>query len=913
MFLPIRVLIIEDSEDDCLLLLRELRRGGFEPTHLRIETAPAMETALELNEWDIILSDYSMPNFTAPAALKQLKKTQKDIPFIVVSGNVGEVVAVQLMQYGAVDYVNKDNLSRLCPAMQRELNEHRLRKEQKESAKITDRLWDIFNHSLNEIYVFNSTTYTFTVVNQAALRNLNYSMNEMSNKHPWDLKPDINKDQFIDHMEPLVTGEKKSIHFEATHLRKNGTTYPVEVRVQLSKTGDESNFFAIILDISERKKAIENIKSVAKFPEENPEPVLRINYNGDILYNNPSSNYLLDNWNATKTKKAPKSWFNIINICQETREYQYYEEEINQKIFSWLLYPSKLEDYINCYGRNITEQKKTEKVLKQSAQVFNNISEGIMICNEHDEIIALNPAFTDITQYKIDDLNGKSPSILETAESNYSISQIKSAVISDGNWSGEFSFKKKNGETVPVHLSLSSVKHEEMVSNLIFVVSDLGERKKAQEHIHNLSYFDPLTNLPNRLHVHERLFDIIDEAQTANQIVSIIYLDLNRFKTINESLGHKTADKALSLVAKRLSDIVPNEAFLGRMGGDEFIIINQDNIVKNEDNYVVSAITQMFKESFELQGEETFISATIGVSHFPENGKTVDTLIKHAESAVAFAKREERSFVIYSDELLTTNKDHIKFETSLRKALERNEYVLYYQPKIDLKTKNIVGLEALIRWIHPETGLVPPGNFIPLLEETGLIVPVGEWVIKESCRQINQWEKENIEPVNISVNLSGKQFNQENMVSSVTNILRAAEVSPKMIELEVTESTIMRQYDKVIGILNELHDQEFQISIDDFGTGYSSLAYLKHFPIDVLKIDRSFVMEIPDDKDDTAIVNTIISMGHNLNLKVIAEGVETEEQVNTLSQLGCELAQGFYFSKPLPANEISKMLKNKIC
>ena len=911
MFLPIRVLILEDQKDDCLLILRELRRGGFEPEHLLVETESAMTTALTIDSWDIILSDYTMPQFSAPAALKTLKKSKKDIPFIVVSGEVGEITAVQLMQHGASDYVNKNNLSRLCPAIQRELNDQRIRKQRQESEAVTNRLWDIFNHSLNEIYVFDANTFEFIAVNEAALHNLGYTLQEMKKKHPWDIKPSHNRESFQKRIKPIKDAQLKSLYFEDTHVRKNGTTYPIEIRLQISSE-ENPIFYAVILDITERKKTSEKIESLAKFPEENPQPVLRLNYNYDVLYNNPSSNQIIRTWNTNHYKKIPDSWKDIIDLCKSTKDYQLFEDKIDQRYYSWLLFPSKKGGYINCYGHDVTIQKETENGLRQSYQVFENINEGIMICDRNDIITAINPAFTKITGFSENLVIGVSASFLnaDKNEKNF-FRKGKSVAKLEGKWQGEHVFRNNSDSHVPVNLSISTIKHKNEISNYIYVFSDIAERKQTLKHIHNLSYYDPLTNLPNRLHIHEKLFDILEEADAADHTVAIIYLDLNRFKTINESLGHQTADRALALVADRLTNIVPEDAVLGRMGADEFIFLLEDTVISTDESNVVQSIANVFKESFELQGQETYINATLGVSHFPKDGLTSDELIKNAETAVVHAKRQEKPLEIYSDQFNTRNKEHIRLETDLRKALELNEYVLYYQPKIDLKTGGIVGLEALIRWIRPVVGLVPPGDFIPLLEETGLIVPVGDWVIEEACRQLNLWKEQGITDIKIAVNLSGKQFNQKNLVENILQILNTANISPEMIELEVTESTIMRQYDNVIKTLNELHDHKFLISIDDFGTGYSSLAYLKHFPIDVLKIDRSFVMEIPEDKDDIAIVNTIISMGHNLNLKVVAEGVETIEQMNILTAMGCELAQGFYFSRPLPAGEVARLLKKE--
>jgi len=914
MFINIRVLIIEDYEDDLMLVLRELRRGGFEPEYIQIETAETMQQALAEQEWDVILSDYSLPSFSAPAALKVLKNSHNEIPFIVVSGNVGEEVAVQLMQYGCDDYVNKNNLSRLCPAIQRELEEFKNRKLHKKSQALTERLWHILNNSQNEIYVFDATTLLFKLLNQGALKNLGYTLDEMLVKHPYDIKPDLTESQFRKLIKPLVNEDVNSIHIETLHQRKNGTSYPAEVRLQLSKTDNESVFYAIVVDISDRVKANAEIESLAKFPQENPAPVIRLDNNLQLTYANPASQHIIDYWSDGHILKAPGHWQPLINKCLSNNEVTETEETIQDQIYHWLLAPSEDKSYVNCYARDITSQRLAEKDLRQAGQVFENSIEAIMITDSNNAIKRVNPAFEVITGYSEAEVLGETPDFLRSGEHNdqFYINMWES-LNQDNRWQGEIWNRRKNGDIYPVYMTISVAKDEaQNVNDYIAIFADISERKKAQDHIHRLANYDALTDLPNRLSLQSTLSDYIKHAARHNNPIAVIYLDIDRFKTINEGFGHQVADQALKTIAHRISNIMPTGAIFGRMAGDEFLVLANNVTIDSENHPLINEIRNAIGEPLNLKNQDIYLSTSIGVSHYPSDADNMDNLIKFAETAVNYVKKENNGFQLFSNELDMHGIKHISLESGLRKALEREEYRLHYQPQIDLKSGKIVGLEALLRWEHPENGLVSPADFIPLLEQTGLIVQVGDWVLREACQQSLDWQKLGINVPRIAINLSAKQFVQKNFSDIIMDIISKSGVDPKFIELEVTESTIMHQFDQVISILRELHDNDIQISIDDFGTGYSSLSYLKHFPINVLKIDRSFVKEIPNDKDDIAIVNTIISMGHNLNLDVIAEGVETLEQSQCLLDMGCERAQGFYFSKPLPADDCLDYLNKHV-
>ena len=912
MFLPLRALIIEDSEDDLMLVLRELRRGGFEPEYLQVEAAESMAQALEEQEWDIILSDYSLPSFSAPAALKLLKISSVNIPFIVISGNVGEEIAVQLMQYGCNDYINKGNLTRLCPAIQRELEETKTKKLHKASEALTERLWNILDNSQNEIYFFDSKTFKFKIVSQGALKNLGYTLDEILEKTAVDIKPEISEDDFLQLVKPLLNNEVKHIQFESVHLRKNGTTYPVDVRLQLSDSNDDSVFYAIIVDITERLKANEEIETLAKFPQENPSPVIRVDKELQLIYANPASQDIITNWTHNTLMRAPASWKNLVHKCLSKNEVHEIEEVIGDQIYHWLLSPSSDKIFVNCYARNITKQREAEKGLRQAGQVFDNSVEAIMITDNDSKITRVNPAFHFITGYTDAEVLGKNPSFLQSGKHNKAFFiDMWMSLEKEKRWQGEIWNRRSNGELYPAYMTISAVIDESKnITDYIAIFADISERKRAQEHIHQLAYYDSLTNLPNRLHMQEKLYEFIDDAEANNTNVSLLYVDLDRFKTINESLGHRLADEALKSIANRILDNLPENSILGRMGGDEFLIVIQDTKISNENEAIIQAVRYAISAPLRINDQEIYLGASIGVSHYPDDATNIENLIKYAEKAVNSAKSIGNSFQLFTDDLHVHGLDRISMESDLRKAIEREEFLLHYQPQINLENREIIGLEALLRWQHPENGLISPADFIPLLEQTGLIKEVGDWVLRSACNQSMKWQQLGINVPRVAINLSAKQFSQKNLSAIIKNIIQETGINPKLVELEVTESTIMHQMDQVISILRDLHESEIHISIDDFGTGYSSLSYLKHFPIDVLKIDQSFVREIPNDKEDTAIVNTIISMGHNLNLNVIAEGVETLEQSQCLSEMGCEWAQGYYFSRPLASDQCLEYLKS---
>jgi len=445
------------------------------------------------------------------------------------------------------------------------------------------------------------------------------------------------------------------------------------------------------------------------------------------------------------------------------------------------------------------------------------------------------------------------------------------------------------------------------------MLTEVEERDEAlrqhQDHLQRLAHFDDLTGLPNRALYCDRLSQALFQADRATQKVAVMFVDLDCFKDINDTSGHRVGDLLLKDVAARLQTIVRVSDTVARMGGDEFTILLPNLEDPEKASLVAQKILQNISEVYQVEGNDIYITASAGITIFPDDGKTVDDLLKNADTAMYHAKNNGRNvFQFFSREMNVKMMNRLDLQNNLRHALERNEFVLYYQPRINIADRCITSMEALIRWPHPEKGMIMPDRFIPLAEETGLIVPIGEWVIRAACLQIRKWQTQGNPLFPVAVNVSAYQFRRKNFTETVTEILEETGVSPALLEIELTESAIMKDVDSVIKVLKELNSLGIIISIDDFGTGYSSLSQLKRFPIDSLKIDRSFIANATTNADDRAIVIAIISMAHSLGLNIIAEGVETEMQLALLSAQGCQEMQGYLFSKPLPPDLLTQLL-----
>jgi diguanylate cyclase (GGDEF)-like protein/PAS domain S-box-containing protein len=457
--------------------------------------------------------------------------------------------------------------------------------------------------------------------------------------------------------------------------------------------------------------------------------------------------------------------------------------------------------------------------------------------------------------------------------------------------------------------SLSPIMEEGEVVEVVGSSIDITGRLKAEEKNKYLSNYDLLTDLPNRFRFTEHVNVYLKEVKYSRSMMAVILIDIDRFKNINDSLGHSLGDQLLQGVAERLKRCLSIEELVARMSGDEFILLlpqvaNQNQVIKK-----VHKIIKLFKQPLMIDDHEIFITISLGISLFPEDGSDLENLVKNAETAMYRAKEQGgNSYQLYSPAMNARAFEKLALENSLRKSLKREEFLLHYQPRINLETGQFISMEALIRWNHPDLGLVSPAEFIPLAEITGLIIPIGEWVLRTACAQNKAWQDAGFPPMRVAVNISAKQFHLDNLVKTISGVLKETGLKPEFLELEITENSIMQDTELTVSLLHELKAMGVKLSIDDFGTGYSSLGYLKNFPIDTLKIDRSFVRDITTNPDDAAIATTIITLGHSLNFKVIAEGVETVEQFSFLKEQLCDQIQGFYFCRPLPVEEFEKVI-----
>ncbi len=558
------------------------------------------------------------------------------------------------------------------------------------------------------------------------------------------------------------------------------------------------------------------------------------------------------------------------------------------------------------------------EALRLAATVFESIREGVVITDLEPRIVAVNRAYTEITGYSAAQVIGKNPKVVRSGRHDKAFYQEMWASLKEkGYWSGEVWNRRKNGEIYPQWLAISAVCidqancNREGPCNYVGVFTDISQLKQSEARLAHLAHYDPLTGLPNRLLVQTRLHHAIERAHRHNLRVVALYIDLDRFKNINDSLGHPVGDELLIKLAERLKNRLREEDTLARLSGDEFLLVLEAIRVPGEAAVVAQILIDLLATPFMLSsGHEIFISASIGISLFPDDANNVTELIQHADMAMYQAKKEGRNTYRYHTEALSVAaNERLAMENRLRYALVAGEFILHYQPLIDARTGNVVGVEALVRWQPPGEALVPPGKFIPIAEETGLIVPLGEWVLRTACAQGRAWIDAGLPPLAVAVNLSVRQFQAENLVELVQQALEETGLPATCLELELTESMFMEHAERSIEILGRLKALGVRLAIDDFGTGYSSLIYLKRFPIDKLKIDQSFVRDLAHDPNDREIAATIIAMARGLKLGVLAEGIESEQQLDFLRQHECDYYQGYLFHRPVPAAELEAWLR----
>jgi diguanylate cyclase (GGDEF)-like protein/PAS domain S-box-containing protein len=558
---------------------------------------------------------------------------------------------------------------------------------------------------------------------------------------------------------------------------------------------------------------------------------------------------------------------------------------------------------------DITERKRMEERMQQAATVFDSSVEGIVITAPDGSIIAVNRAYTEITGYSESEVLGRNSRILKSDRQDAEFYRdMWDTIARSGRWRGELWNKRKDGTLFPESLTISAVKDTVgRVLHYVGVFSDITELKRATALLDHQAHHDHLTGLPNRLLLEDRLHGAVLRAQREHTQVAVLFIDLDRFKNINDSLGHHVGDNVLRDVAQRFCALTRESDTVARLGGDEFLIVMEGIHDAGMASRVAEKILDDLRANPVTLEQEFFVGASIGISLFPQDGADAETLIKNADAAMYRAKERGRNaYEFSSDDLTQFSLDRFKMETDLRRAIERGELIVYLQPQFSLRTGALLGAEALVRWQHPQQGLVSPAKFIPLAEESGLIVALGEWVQNAACRCWADWELAGLHPGMLSINVSGVEFRRGQIQDTVRNALNATGLAPALLELEITEGAIMSQAENSIQVLHDLRAMGISLAIDDFGTGYSSLAYLKRLPLNKLKVDQSFVRGLPDDAEDCAIARAVIALGHSLQLKVIAEGVETEAQREFLIKADCDEMQGYLRGRPMPVEEFRR-------
>jgi diguanylate cyclase (GGDEF)-like protein/PAS domain S-box-containing protein len=559
---------------------------------------------------------------------------------------------------------------------------------------------------------------------------------------------------------------------------------------------------------------------------------------------------------------------------------------------------------------DITERKQADEQRRVIAQVFDTSQEGIFITDAHTRFISANQSFTRITGYSTDDVAGQTPRILSSGRQNKAFYQsMWAAIEADGRWEGEIWNRRKTGEIYPEWLVISAIKDaSNQVRQYLGIFTETSSRKEAEARILRLVNYDNLTNLPNRALLFDRARVAISSATRNQTSLAVLHLNVDHFKHINESFGHDAGDEVLTALSQRLTAHIKPEDTVSRLGADNFIVLlPQTSAV--EAGKVALRLMGALSEAMTVAEHKLNPTVSVGIATFPDNGTDLLKLMQAAEAAVDLAKREGRNTVrFFTPALHEQLQATLAIERDLQHAVALGQLVLHYQPQVDARTRQIVGTEALVRWQHPEWGLVPPARFIPVAEQTGLIRPIGEWVLKQALADTAAWLAAGLPVVPVAVNLSVVQFRHEGLQTSVLQALQTSGLPPGLLELELTESVAMEDSEFTVTTINALKSLGVKLSIDDFGTGYSSLSYLKRFAVDKLKIDQSFVRGLNHDAEDEAIVTAVISLANSLGLHTIAEGVETEEQAAFLKASGCNEFQGYLFSKPVPAEALAALL-----
>lgn len=768
------------------------------------------------------------------------------------------------------------------------------------------------------------------LANDSACHSLGYTKDELIGKYIWDFDPDFSQEM----LEPVFDEVKLNglATFESRHLRKDGSTFPVEVTANYFTFETEELVFCSVLDITCRKQAERSLLLTQFAMDHSSVAVYQLDADSRILYANAEACRTLG-YTAEELRKMtvpdidtlynkeewPGYWRSLSNLkslsfetIQKRKDGSTFPAEVSA---NYIAYDDM--EYNFAFVRDISERKLVEKEIQLAATTFES-QEAIIVTDAEENILRVNQAFTKITGFSSEEVVGNKPSMFSSGFHDDKFYQVMHEKLkNEGFWQGEVWDRHKNNHIYPKLLSISAVSDVSgNISHYVGSFLDISERKKAEDEIYNLAYYDSLSQLPNRRLMVDRLDHALAASSRNGQHGGLLYLDIDNFKHLNDTKGHHYGDLLVTQVADRLKSCLRDDDTVARFGGDEFIVMIENlgeipDLTASHIQKVCDKIVEAFNAPFLLDGFEYYTSASIGMTMFHGRESDRKALLTQADMAMYEAKKAGRNTRRFFDPVMQQTLDaRVALEHSLLKALPNNEFKLYYQLQVDHDARP-VGVEALIRWMHPERGLVPPMEFIPLAEEIRLIVPIGKWVLETACAQLKTWENTDIaNALSIAINVSAYHFQQNNFVDEVRTITNRYEVSPNKLKLELTESIVLGDMQDAIVKMEQLKALGFILSMDDFGTGYSSLSYLRRLPFNQLKMDRSFIMNALENANDSFLIQMVTLMAEQFGMDVIAEGVETAEQQQHLINLGCKAFQGYFFGKPMPISELEAALIN---
>ena len=949
------ILYVEDNPVDADLARRQLARLAPELTLDAVSTLREAMSRLETaQDYDAALIDLRLPDGNGLDLLNQIRERNLPIAVVILTGSADQESAVIALKAGADDYLVKrgDYLQRL-PATLRDAHSRLLadaaRKSQPLRVLYAER--NRFDIDLTLRYLAQRFPFIhLTVVENAhaALARLpadpsippDYEVVLLDYHLPGlnalEVAKVLRQDRHLDLPIVLVTSEgDEEIVAQALRLGISDylikhPNYLYELPAILEKVHHQNILMRERIALQAAKRQYEELT------ERIPVGVYRFRMRRD---GGAQFDYVSSRWCLMNGLEMPTVLRNIEEASalihpEDRGEFERLNQEIrlSPRVFFWegrfLIRgetrwmriestPTRLDNGdIVCDGVqiDITERRQAEEKLRLIAAVIASTRDSVVITDLEPRILAVNPAYTEITGYSEAEMIGQNPRLLQSGRHDRAFYQaLWASLRKTGHWQGELWNRRKNGELYPQWVTLSTVRdHRGEPTHYVGVFTDISQIKHAEARLEHLAHYDPLTELPNRLLAQLRLAHALEQAQRRHCKVGVLFIDLDQFKTVNDSLGHLAGDQLLRAIAQRLSERLRQQDTLARLGGDEFLIVLEGLQRPEEAATVAQTLIGLLTRPFTLlsSDQEIYLGASIGISLYPDDGLSVGELIQHADTTVYQAKAKGRNtYQFYTETLTRAAHERLDMESRLRRGLERGEFLLHYQPLVAVGDGRIIGAEALVRWQPPGEALVPPLRFIPLAEETGLIVALGEWVLRAACTQAQAWREAGLPPLLLAVNLSAQQFQQPGLIEQLRAVLADTGLPATSLELEITESALMQQGQDAVAMLMALKDLGVRLAIDDFGTGYSSLAYLKRFPLDKLKIDQSFVRDIPNDPGDMGITAAIIALARTLRLEALAEGVETAEQLAFLREQGCDTYQGYLFSRPVPAEEFALRLR----